>query len=203
MGRGREPRALICPRSLPAPPATNNEPEKFHCGENEGEKSGEMRECKEKWQLCLAVSVHVHYGSLVPGLIRGIHEIWQVLFPLLSGFLPECCYYGPKYHFSVRWWTSWVRKCTAQSISKGFLLKSTYIFSSLLLTSGFDDVCPIIMLGISFQKASCRMCCMNLSWCSFCFWEILQSSAQTLQVRKTVSVFSSLAAGRWMYPVAI
>lgn len=76
------------------------------------------------------------YGSLIPVLIWGTHEIWQAFFSIISaveGFLPEYCYYGPKYHLAGRWWTSWVRKSTGQSLSKGFLLK-THAYFQLFVT---------------------------------------------------------------------
>lgn len=141
-----------------------------------------MRECKEKWQLCLIVSVRVHLGQRRPR--AGLRSPWNLtgafFFPVISvveGFLPECCYYGPKYHFSVRWCTSWVRKSTAQSLSKSFLLQ-IYRYFQLFVTD-FRLCCTWSMSHhnalYQFQKASCRMCCMNLSWCSFYFGEICKA----------------------------
>lgn len=172
-----------------------------------------MGECKEKWQLCLIVSVHVLLWQPHPsadlrnpwnltGAFFYYHWCWRILtwILLLWTQISFCCEVMNKLGEKI---------VQLRVYPRAFCLKSIYVFSSLLLTSDFaaDDVCPIIMLCISFQKASCRMYCMRLSWCSFYIWEILQSSAQSLQVSQTSCVFSSLHSGRCrcscMCPVAI
>lgn len=167
-----------------------------------------MRECKEKWQLCLIVSVRVHLGQPRPR--AGLRSPWN-----LTGafFFPryQCCWRVLTWVLllwtQISFFCEVMHKLGEKKYSsvypRNFCFKSIDIFSSLLLTSGFaaHDLCPIMMLCISFKKhlAGCAAwICLGVR---FILGRSVKLSSDS--TGQTSTVLSSLAAGRWMYPVAV
>lgn len=101
---------------------------------NEGKKSGEMREHKEKWQLCLSVSIHAHLWQPPPsadlrnpwtltGAFFYYQWCWRILtwvlllWPQMSFFCEVMNKLGEK-------------KCSSEFI-QGLSALSPHIFSAL------------------------------------------------------------------------